>query len=72
MNKFWKTVKSRRFLYALLTAMLLYGFAVGSARFWQWLIPWRLVEILIWAAVYFTLLGYTLLHWDDWYDKHCS
>jgi hypothetical protein len=71
-TKIWQNIKTKRFLYALLTAVLLNSFAVGSAQFWQWLIPWRLAEILIWAAAYFTLLAYILLRWDDWCDKHCS
>lgn len=59
----------KRFTCALLTAVLLYAFAVGSAHFWQWLIPYRWVEVIIWVVVYFTLLGYVLLYWDKWYDK---
>lgn len=70
-NKIWQNIKTKRFLSALLTAVLLYGFAVGSAQFWQWLIPWRWLEVVMWASVYFTLLGYVLLRWDEWYDKHC-
>lgn len=51
LKKFWKLIKSKQFLYALLIALLLYAFAIGSAKFWQWLIPWRLGEIIIWFVV---------------------
>ncbi len=71
-NKIWQTIKTRRFLYALLTAVLLYSFAVGSSRLWAYLIPWRLLEVVVWFVVYFGLLAIVLWNWDDWFKKHCS
>jgi len=71
-NRIWQTIKTRRFLYALLTAVLLYAFAVGSSRLWAYLIPWRLLEVVVWFVVYFGLLAYVLLNYDKWFDKHCS
>lgn len=71
-NKIWQTIKTRRFLYALLTAVLLYAFAVGSSRLWAYLIPWRGLEIAVWFVVYFGLLAIVLWNWDEWVGKHCS
>ena len=71
-KKLWKIIKSKRFLYALLTAVLMYAFAVGSSILWAYLIPWRLLEIIVWFVVYFGLLVVVLWNWDDWLGKHCS
>jgi hypothetical protein len=70
-NRLWKTIKSRRFLYALLTAVLLYAFAVGSSRLWAYLIPCKLLEVVVWFVVYFGLLAIVLWNWDDWFDNGC-
>jgi hypothetical protein len=71
-NKLRKTIKNRRFLYALLTAVIMYAFAVGSSILWQYLIPWRPLEIVVWFVVYFGLLAVVLWNWDDWFGKHCN
>lgn len=71
-NKIWRTIKTKRFLYALLTSVLLFGFAVGSSRFWEWLIPWRPLEIVVWFVIYFGLLAIVMINFDKWYDKHCN
>lgn len=71
-NKIWQTIKTRRFLYALLTAVLLMAYAVGSARLWQWLIPWRLLEIIVWFVAFFIVAAYTMIYSSEWIDKHCS
>ena len=71
-QKLWKTIKSRRFLYALLTAVLMYAFAVGSSILLAYLIPWRLLELVVWFMVYFGLLAVVLWNWDDWFRKYCS
>lgn len=68
-NNIIKYIKTKRFLYSLLTSIILYGFALISSRFWVWLIPWRGLEILVWFIVYFTLLYYVILHWDYWFNK---
>lgn len=71
-NKFWKTIKSRRFLYALLTTVLMYAFVIGSSRLWAYLIPWRLLEVSVWLVVCFGLLGFVMWNRDDWFEKHCG
>jgi hypothetical protein len=70
-NKFLKTIKSKRFLYAFLTSVLLYFFAIGSARLWAYLIPWPVLEIIVWFIVYFVVLGFVVWNWDDWLGKYC-
>lgn len=69
MKKLTYVIKSKRFLYALLTSVLIYAFAIASSRFWKLLIPWRFIEIIIWFISYFTITGYVIFHWEDWFKK---
>lgn len=66
------TVKYRRYLYALLTALFLFGFAVVLSRFLQWLIPFRWLEILVWFIGYFSALYFVLMNFDKLCDKYSN
>jgi len=68
-NEFWETVKSRRFLYAVLPTLLWLIFWIAVSKLLEWLIPWPLLEIVVWLAVGFGALWIMLYKWDDWIGK---
>lgn len=50
----------------------MYAFAIISSRLWAYLIPYRLLEIIVWFVVYFGLLTIVLFNWDNWFEKYCN
>ena len=65
----WQILKSKHFLYSLLTGVFIQIFAIVSARLWQWLIPWRWLQIIVWVVVYGYVFYKTILIVTKWINK---
>jgi len=69
-NKIWQTIKTKRFLYALLYAVLLLAYMTGSSAFFNWLIPWRGLEVLIWFICFAIVLFKSGIAYANFLERH--
>jgi len=69
-NKIWQTIKTKRFLYALLYAVLLLAYMTGSSAFFSWLIPWQLIEVIVWFICFTVVLFKSGIKYADCLERH--
>lgn len=57
-----------RLCLSILVAVLLWGFGVLSAHFWEWLVEVREIEIVVWGVVYLWVLYQVIMNFETCYQ----
>ncbi len=69
-NKLWKIVINVRFLCWSLYSVFLFNYMVVSSVLFNWLIPWRWVEAIVWLVCYVIVLFKSVIKYDDFLNKN--